>query len=144
MFFVSFVVHISEFGLNQALEKTARRFGAAPVVSLIGAKDEVTFGAGDGDVEESFFLFEFQVLLGVVTGEFVLGHAGDEHGVKLQAFGLVDGKDGDAKVIVGEEVEVTGQRDPVGEFRYARALDMACERLCVRVRMPILPRSAPG
>jgi hypothetical protein len=63
---------------------------------LVGAEDEVAFGAGEGDVEEAFFLFEFLVTLGVVAGELVLGEAGDDDGVEFEAFGWVDGEDGDA------------------------------------------------
>jgi len=59
----------------------------------------VAFGAGEGDVEEAFFLFEFEIPLGVVAGEFVLGEAGDDDGIEFEAFGLVDGEDGDAGVI---------------------------------------------
>jgi len=77
-----------------------------PVVCLVGAEDKVAFGAGDGDVEEAFFLFDVSGLLGVVAGEFVFGHSGDEDGVEFEAFGLVDGEDGDGGVVVGEEVEV--------------------------------------
>ncbi len=68
----------------------------APVVHLVGAEDEVAFGACEGDVEEAFFFFEFLVALGVVAGELVLGEAGDDDGVEFEAFGLVDGEDGDA------------------------------------------------
>ena len=68
----------------------------APVVDSVGAEDKVAFGAGEGDVEEAFFLFEFQVALGVVAGELVLGEAGDDDGVEFEALGSVDGEDGDA------------------------------------------------
>jgi hypothetical protein len=81
----------------------------SPVVRPVGAEDEVAFGAGEGDVEEAFFLFEFQVALGVVAGEFVLGEAGDDDGVEFEAFGLVDGEDGDAGVVGGEEIEIAGE-----------------------------------
>ena len=81
---------------DQVRKETTRRFRAALVVGLVAAEDEVAFGAGDGDVEDAFFLLQVSALLGLVAGELVLGHAGDEHGVELQAFGLVDGEDGDA------------------------------------------------
>ena len=91
---------------TQASEKTARRLLVSPVVDLVGAEDEVAFGAGEGDVEEAFFLFEFQVVLVVVTGELVLGEAGDDDDVEFEAFGLVDGEDGDA-----------GKRGGIDDFR---------------------------
>ena len=77
--------------IDQAGEKTAGRFLAVPVVGLVGAEDEVALGAGDGDVEEAFFLLQLAILLGVVAGEFVFGQTGDNDGVELEAFGLVDG-----------------------------------------------------
>ena len=51
----------------------------------------MALGAGDGDVEEAFFLLQLAILLGVVAGEFVFGQTGDNDGVELEAFGLVDG-----------------------------------------------------
>ncbi len=81
----------------------------------MGRDDQVTFRAGDGDVEEAFFLFGFAVAFGVVAGEFVFGHTGDEDGVEFKTFGLVDGEDGDAGVVEGEEVEVAREGDAMGE-----------------------------
>ena len=81
----------------------------SPVVGPVGAEDEVAFGAGEGDVEEAFFLFEFQVALGVVALELVLGEACDDDGVEFEAFGWVDGEDGDAGVVGGKEVEIAGE-----------------------------------
>ena len=106
----------------------------APVVDLVGAEDEVAFGAGEGDVEEAFFLFEFQVSLVVVAGELVLGEAGDDDGVEFEAFGLVDGEDGDAGVVGGEEIEIAGEGGAVGEFgeevgRWAGGVVEALEEL---------------
>ena len=46
-------------------QETARRFLVVPVGGPVGAEDEVAFGAGEGDVEEALFFFEFQVALGV-------------------------------------------------------------------------------
>ena len=100
---------------DHAGEKAARRFVVPPVVGLVGGEDEVAFGAGEGDVEEAFFFFEFEVSFGVVAGEFVFGHAGDENGVEFEAFGLVDGEDGDTGVVEGKEVEVPGECDSAGE-----------------------------
>ena len=76
----------------------------------------MAFGAGEGDVKEAFFLFEFTVAFGVVAGEFVGGETGDEDGVEFEAFGLVDGEDGDAVVVRCEKVEIPSKCDPVGEF----------------------------
>ena len=106
----------------------------APVVHPVGAEEEVAFGAGEGDVEEAFFLFEFQVAFGVVAGEFVFGEAGDDDGVEFEALGLVDGEDGDAGVVGGEEVEIAGEGGAVGEFgeevgRWAGGVVVALEEL---------------
>lgn len=57
--------------------------------------------AGEGDVEEAFLLFELVVAFGVVAGEFVFGHSGDDDGVEFEAFGLVDGEDAGGGVNVG-------------------------------------------
>ena len=75
----------------------------------------MAFGAGEGDVEEAFFLFDLAFAFGVVAGEFVVGHAGDEDGVEFEAFGLVNGEDGDATVVEREEIEVPGEGDLPGE-----------------------------
>ncbi len=106
----------------------------APVVDSVGAEDEVAFGAGEGDVEEALFLFEFQVTLGVVAGELVFGESGDDDGVEFEAFGLVDGEDGDAGVVGGEEIEIAGEGGAVGEFgeevgRWAGGVVVALEEL---------------
>ena len=98
------------------MKKAAGRLGPVPIVVEVGGEDKVAFGAGDGDVEKAFFLFEFVVAFGVVAGELVLGHSGDEDGVEFEAFGLVDGEDGDAGVVGGEEVEIAGEGRAVGEF----------------------------
>ncbi len=83
-------------GSTQAREETARRLLVAPVVDSVGAEDKVAFGAGEGDVEDAFFILHGSAFLGVVAGELVLGEAGDDDGVEFEAFGLVDGEDGDA------------------------------------------------
>ena len=62
-----------------------------PVVHPVGAEDKVLFGAGEGDVEEAFFLFDVAGLFGIVAGEFVFGETGDDDGFEFEAFGLVDG-----------------------------------------------------
>ena len=76
----------------------------------------MAFGACKGDVEESFFLFNFHVSLGVVAGEFVFGEAGNKYSVKFEAFGLVDSEDWNAGVVGVEEVEIAGEGGAVGEF----------------------------
>lgn len=79
----------------RAGEETAWIFVSSPSVRGVRCDDEMAFGAGEGDVEEPFFLFELVVAFGVVAGEFVIRHSGDDDGVEFEAFGLVDGEDGD-------------------------------------------------
>ncbi len=101
--------------LNQPVEKTTGRLVMSPVVGPVGTEDKMTFCAGEGYVKEAFFLFEITGLLGVVAGKFVLGEAGDDDGVELQALGLMDGEDADEVVFRGEEVEVVGEAGLAGE-----------------------------
>ena len=45
----------------------------------MAGEDEVALGAGAGDVEKALFILQASALLGVVTGEFILGDSGDEY-----------------------------------------------------------------
>ncbi len=72
-------------------------------------------GTGEGDVEQAFFLFELATLYSIVVRELAFGHSGDDDGVKFEAFGLVDGEDGDVGVVGGEEIEIAGKSGALGE-----------------------------
>ena len=86
----------------------------AAVVHPEGSEDKVAFGADDGNVEEAFFLFDIAGLFGVVTGELVLGHSGDE----FEAFGLVDGGANGCQVgtVCGVETHGFGKGNLSGGF----------------------------
>jgi hypothetical protein len=65
---------------------------------------ELFAGAGDGDVEETAFLFEAEVaafLDGAEVREHALGEPDDEDDLPFEAFGLMDGGEDDGFAVLG-------------------------------------------
>ena len=78
----------------------------AALVAFEPGNEEAAFGAADGDVEQAVLFAEAAFAFAARAGEVVVDGHSDEDDGELEAFGLVDGEDGELVVESGLAVEV--------------------------------------
>lgn len=109
----------------QALEEAARRI-ALIAVPFVPAQIQPLFGPRNGDIKEAFFFFYIPFLYGPEGREDPVFQMGQEDVIEFQALGLMDGDDGNFRVLGQHAVQfAVGQGGQLEKFCQAVARVLA-------------------